>query len=289
MNRRAGETRGRQRGRSALGRLLWVGALAGLLACSGSSDDDAPANGAGGGAGTASGGSGGDAGASAAGASGSSATGMVTHSGTVVDFSNLAPIKDGAVAQVTLAPGSEGTTDANGGFAIQVPSGVMYSPTITAPGYIEVSFGAMTLSGDFDQGRYTLSSLQHAVLARKVLGDYDPTKGVILVAIGRLSTCADIEGTTIAVDPPGQAHVRYFRNRMQSAATSAGSGEDPAALVWNVDPDVPISVVLTSPTCAQAKAPVTDGPVTYEGTVTARPGGELSGQLYTSFFRAYLE
>jgi hypothetical protein len=152
-----------------------------------------------------------------------------------------------------------------------------------------VSFGEIQLSGDFDQGTFVLSSIEHSRLARGYFTDYDPTKGVSLVSIGRLAGCADIEGTTISFEPAGIAQVRYFRDYLQTGLTTAGSGEDPAAVAWNLEPGVPITIKLTSPTCRQAPGPVTDGPVTYAATIIAKPGGELSSeQLFLTHGRAYL-
>ena len=77
---------------------------------------------------------------------------------------------------------------------------------------------------------------------------------------------------------------------MQTGSASAGTGEDPVALVLNIEPNVPVTVSLTSPACTQAPAPVKDGTATYSGTITTVPGGELGGgQLYVGYFRAFLQ
>jgi hypothetical protein len=203
----------------------------------------------------------------------------------VVDYDTKQPV-DGVV--VRLAEGSQGTTDATGAFAIEVPANVAYSATITAPDHVIADFGEIRLSGDHDQGTFVLSSLAHSVQAREFMGNYDATKAVLLVSIVALPGCSGIAGSTVAVEPAGAAKVRYFLAGKQSFEPAAFANEEPAAIVWNVEPNVPVSVKVTSPACTQPDGPVAAGSATFSGQITAKAGGDLAGQLYLTYVRAHL-
>lgn len=209
----------------------------------------------------------------------------VIHRGVVVDYDTKQPVEG---TTIKLAGGAQGTTDATGAFAIEVPSNVAYAATITAPDHVVADFGEIRLSGDHDQGTFVLSSLAHSVQAREFMGNYDPMKAVLLVSIAALPGCSSIAGSTVTVEPAGAAKVRYFLDGKQSFESAVFANEEPAAVMWNVEPNVPLSVKVTSPACTQGASPVTAGNATYSDKITAKPGGDLAGQLYLTYVRVHL-
>lgn len=164
------------------------------------------------------------------------------------------------------------------------------TPTFAKDGYIKGSLQELKLSGDYDEKPYFFATLKRASESRNALTDYDPKKGVMQVRLVTTGGCSDISGSTITVTPSAQAKVIYFRNSLFSPEKTVGAGEDPAVLVYNVDPNVPLTVTVTSPKCTQAPFPFTDGNATFTGGMKTVPGGDTSGtELASAFVKVFMK
>ena len=79
------------------------------------------------------------------------------------------------------------------------------------------------------------------------------------------------------IQPAGAAKGTYFAGGLPSkTATVASKDETFSAIFTDVEPGVPIKVVVTSPSCEQVAFPVDYGGVTLTGMQKAEPGDVVS-------------
>ena len=187
---------------------------------------------------------------------------LVTQSGTVVDFQSQQPIVGATVA----AAGETATTDATGTYSFTVQAGVPYTVTASAPGYGTMVQEERSIEADEADGKMNLVSTAQSSLLAEALDGYDANLGVLSVGLFPTGSCASADGATISVSPPGAARVTYWMNGAPSPSqTSVHFDTFPAAIVYNVQPGVPLTLTVTSPTCTQVPFPTVQGPIRYTG------------------------
>jgi hypothetical protein len=213
---------------------------------------------------------------------GGTATGpeYVTQKGIITDFDN-----GKIVAGATITAGDKtATSDATGAYAVQVQKGVAFDMQVTAPNYVKLVEQGTLLTADYDRGKTSIVPADLANILDETLNGYDATLGVLSVAVIPTGSCESEAHTTISVSPAGSAKVKYFLNKLPSnTVNEVQHGEFPSAVIYNVQPDVPVTVTVTSPNCKQAPFPVVMNGITYEAQVQTEPG------QVTAFQRLFLQ
>lgn len=200
--------------------------------------------------------------------------GLIEIGGRLLDGQNRAAVGGATVSWA----GKTGQSTSTGDFAVRVAPNLTTSPSITASGYYQFNFQELTISGPSNFGPLFMISQSTASLLQSVLiPDYDATKGVLAVLVSAQGTCSSTGGTTIAVSPAGGAKVLYFSGGLPSTSQlSVSAQEEPSALLYNVEPNVALTLTLTSPTCTQVAFPVTESTVTYTGAIKTAPGDQFT-------------
>ncbi len=180
-------------------------------------------------------------------------------------------------ATVTIA-GKTATTNASGDYEIIVPRNAPYQMTVSAPEYFKLLEQEMIVKKEtLDRGTTTLLPTATATFLAGFLPGRKAEKGIVVVKVNPQPPCTSEEGSTVAIDPPGEAKVVYFGGALpESSRTTVKAGTTFSAAIYDVDVGVPLKVAVTSPDCAQVPFPIEVGDVTYTGFQTAEPGDALS-------------
>ena len=191
-----------------------------------------------------------------------------------------------ATAVETVVPGAtitvgdkSVTSDETGGYTIEVPEGAPYQMRVSAPSYYTLVEQEWTVRGPspFDRGQTQLLATTLANILTAGLTDRDMAKGLLVVKVTPLAPCDSEEGSTVTLDPPGDAKVQYFDGQFPSPdKTSIAKGTAFSAVFYNVEPGVPLTVRVDSPRCEALAFPVEQGGVAYGGTQKVEPGEALS-------------
>ena len=170
------------------------------------------------------------------------------------------------------------TTNASGDYELIVPRNAPYRMAVSAEGYYKLIEQEVILEKDvLNQG---FTNLLPSVSANLVAGFFpgrSADKGLVVVKVSAEAPCASEEGSTITIDPPGDAKRIYFAGSLpdsQQAAVKAGSTF--SAAFYNVEVGVPLKLRVESPRCKELAFPVDVGDVTYTGGLTAEAGEALS-------------
>lgn len=203
-----------------------------------------------------------------------------TQTGRVID----AVGKDGVMAAVVTIGDKSVTTKDDGTYAIGITKDVPTRMSITAPDHYKLNEQEWIVRSDlFARADTSLLSNSTAGLLATFLPARDPAKGILAVRIYPLAPCTSEAGATIAIEPAGAAQVTYFAGGLPSkTATVTSKGETFAAIFTNVDPGVPIKVVVSSPTCEQLAFPIDYDGVTLTGVQKVETGDVVS------FIRVFL-
>ena len=206
---------------------------------------------------------------------------MLKQHGTIIDFGSQKPV---AGATVT-ANDSTTTTDAKGNFDLPIPANEAFEMNVTAPSYVKLVQQQTTLTGDYDSGNISLVPMSLEGLLQDTLSGYDATLGVLSISVLPTGGCQSEAGATIDFSPKGAGQLRYVANGLPTAtATAVSAGQLPSAVIYNLQPNVPITVTVTSPTCTQSAFPVaTPQGITYFASVATEPGN------VTAFQRLFLQ
>lgn len=197
-----------------------------------------------------------------------------------------AQTEDEAVPNATITIGaSSTTTNVKGEFALLVPRNTPYRMTVAAEGYFKlIEQEQLVKTESLEQGDTSLLRTETANLLAGMLPGRDASKGIVVVKVAPKGNCLTEDGATLTLDPPGNAQLVYFGDLVPDASrTSVKGGTAFSALFYNVDVDVPLSVSVTSPPCAQVPFPVDVDEVTYTGSATAEAGDALT------YVRLYLD
>jgi len=235
-------------------RTLLLTLLVATISCSSKSNNNPPPSD--GGAGEDTGGGGDDDAASGA---------RVTDQGKVEDFDT----KRG-LAGVTVTEGDVSTTtDKDGVWTLKPLANTAVTLTFAAKDHTTLTYPEVLISGDTQ--RETVSALSTATLqfVGSTLAGWNKDLGVLFIGLKTLSSCADQSGATITVDAPAGSTTYYIKNGIpNSSLTSVQANEDPSIAVYNVQPNTPIQITLSHPTCKVTDFPYTDGTLTYTGKIT---------------------
>jgi hypothetical protein len=185
---------------------------------------------------------------------------------------------DGVPGATVTAGGKSVTTNATGDYEIIVPRNTPYQMTVSAPEYFKLLEQEMILKKEsLARGNTTLLPTATANLLAGLLTGRKAEKGLVVVKVNPLPPCASEEGSTLTIDPPGEAKLTYFNGSLpQTSLTAVKAGSTFSAAFYNVEVGVPLKINVTSPECAQAAFPIEVGDVTYTGALSAEPGEALA-------------
>lgn len=239
-------------------------AIAAAVACSSSSDGAAPLT-----PGVEAGGD-----AAQAEAATDAAPAGPTQKGRIID----AVGKDGVLGATVTVGGKSVTTNDDGTYAIAITKDVPTTMSVTAPDHYKLNEQEWIVKSDlFDRADTSLLSTSTAGLLASFLPARDPAKGLVAVRIYPLPPCDSEAGATIAIAPAGVAQVTYFAGGLPSkTATVTSMGESFSGILTNVEPGVPITIVVHSPSCEQVAFPIDYGGVTLTGVQKAETGDVVS-------------
>ena len=188
-----------------------------------------------------------------------------------------------AGATVTIA-GKSVVTGVNGDYEILVPRNVPYRVAVTADGFYKLLEQEWIVrEATHVRGDTNLLKTETANLLAELLPGRKAEKGIVVVKVHPLPPCETEDGSTLTIDPPGEALVRYFSGPIPSGEqASVQGGTDLSAAFYNVDVGVPLTVAVHSAKCQQAPFPLDLGEVTYTRKVITEPGEAFA------YFRAFL-
>jgi hypothetical protein len=197
-----------------------------------------------------------------------------TQKGRIID----AVGKTGVVGAVVSIGGKSITTNDDGSYAISITKDVPTSMAVTEPDHFKLNEQEWIVKSDlFDRGDTSLLSTSTAGLLASFLPTRDPTKGLLAVRIYPLPPCVSEAGSTLAIEPAGAAKLTYFAGGLPSKTAKATSKDESfSGIFTDVEPGVPIKVIVTSPICEQVAFPVDYGGVTLTGVQKAEPGDVVS-------------
>jgi hypothetical protein len=197
-----------------------------------------------------------------------------TQTGRIID----AVGKDGVMGATVTISGKSVTTNDDGTYAIGITKDVPSSMSVTAPDHFKLNEQEWIVKTDlFARGDTSLLSNATANLLASLLPMREPAKGLLAVRIYTMPPCVSEAGSTLAIEPAGTAQVTYFAGGLPSkTATVTSKDESFSGVFTNVDPGVPIKVIVDSPICEQLAFPVEYGGVTLTGLQKAEPGDVVS-------------
>ncbi len=181
-------------------------------------------------------------------------------------------------ATITIA-GRTATSNAAGEYEIIVPRNTPYQMTVTAPEYWKlVEQEWMAKKETLVRGDTTMLPNGLAKLLTGVLPARKAEKGVLLIRVNPLPPCTTEDGSTVTIDPPGEALHRYFdKSGLPSDARDAVEGGQTLSVAfYNVEVGVPITVKVNSPLCEQLPFPIDIDGITYTGLQKTEPGDVIS-------------
>lgn len=209
-------------------------------------------------------------------------TNEVKQTGKIVRAQATSEMVEGAT--ITVA-GKTAITNASGAYEIAVPKDQPVQMTVTAPDYFKLIEQEWILKTDLDRGETQLLKTGTANLLAGVLNPpRDPSKGLLVVSVRVQPPCASEEGTTLTIDPPGQAQLSYVGKSglPDSTLSSVQKGAAFSAIFYDVEPGVNVRVTANSPSCEQVAFPLEADGVTLTGNQKTEAGESLS------FLRVYL-
>lgn len=197
-----------------------------------------------------------------------------TQKGRIID----AVGKTGVMGAIVSIGGKSITTNDDGTYAIDITKDVPTSMAVTEPDHFKLNEQEWIVKSDlFDRGDTSLLSTSTANLLASLLPTRDPAKGLLAVRIYPLPPCVSEAGSTLAIEPAGAAKLTYFAGGLPSKTAKATSKDESfSGIFTDVEPGVPIKVIVTSPICEQVAFPVDYGGVTLTGVQKAEPGDVVS-------------
>lgn len=202
----------------------------------------------------------------------------VTQTGKVLDFVTKQPVAGATIA----AAGQTAISGADGVYSFKVAPGVPFTMSVSGPNRASMFFQERAIDADVDDGAFLSVDEPTAVLLRSTLTGYDEKLGSISTEVIATGGCASNEGATVSISPAGAAKIVYFKNGLPSASqTSVIANELPAAVIYNVQPGVPVTLSVVHPTCKQIPFPMKQGSVEYTGALQVEAGDVTT---YASLF-----
>lgn len=244
-------------------------AAAGFVACS---DDEtktpATGTGDGGASGTDSGGGGGN---------------TAKFSGQMEGYSSKGPV---AEADVTAGSAS-GKTDSKGVFELNVEKNKEFNLKVSKSDFFTLVDQEMKIAADADlpKLRFVDKGVGNVLLGALKA---NAAKGVVSVGLKATSDCetkaGDFpQGAKVTVEGQPDAKVVYYKATPDPSLTEGQKGEDPAAVIFNANPDEPLTIKVEYTKCSQQAWPHTDeNGITYTGKIVPKAPETLS--VYRVFF-----
>lgn len=183
------------------------------------------------------------------------------------------------VPNVTVTiDGKSATTKADGTYEIIVPKNKPYTMSVSGEGYYKLNEQEWILKKDsLARGDTSLLSVDTANLLASFLPGRDKAKGVLVVKVQPVAPCDDEGGSTMTIEPAGEAKIVYFESgRPNVNAKAAEKGASFSAAIYNVEIGVNVKVNVTSPKCQVIPYPFDQSEVTYTGNQKTEPGEVLS-------------
>jgi len=198
---------------------------------------------------------------------------------------------------IVTAGAKTATSDGSGKWSLRLPTGEPFSLVYTADGYATLTAESATLSGDYDNGATPLMGRATAQLLTANIPSFDKTLGMVAINVVAAPSCASEEGATLTVTAgdkktggggAGDPQLVYFVSGLPSpSATGVQKGATPAAIAYNL-PIAEARVTIRHPSCTADVPPVTQGTITYHGTVQVA-AAQPSSSLALSFLRAFVK
>jgi hypothetical protein len=195
---------------------------------------------------------------------------IVGEHGQVVDYFKLTPL-----AGFTVSDGANTTTtDANGNWVLPAPMGTDLAPMVTGPGYSTLHLATARAAGtDVDYGAIPIPDTSSFALELSLLGA-DSSKALVQIIVVPTGACTSVAGGTLTVTSPSDAKVAYFATS-SNLPTAAQFGNTvanrPVAVVYDIDPEKPLTVQMIHPTCKLAASGTAAKGAAYNGETTLLP------------------
>lgn len=186
--------------------------------------------------------------------------------------------KFGVAGATVTVGGKTALTRDDGTYEIVVPRSTPYTMSVAEPAHYKLNEQEWIIKeATFDRKDTSLLSVDIANLLASFLPLRDPAKGLLVVRIYPVPPCDSEQGSTLAIEPAGTSKLTYFSGaRPNKAATSTTKDEAFSGAFSDVDINVPIKVIVTSPSCEAVAFPVDYQGVTYTGVQKTEPGEVLS-------------
>src|SRR5207253_2703625 len=134
----------------------------------------------------------------------------VTQKGQVIELGSTATGVPSAAIEV--GNGTKASGDAKGMYSFQIEPKTPFHLTFSAPDHTTVTEQEWLLNTDFDRKTTSLPDTNTTnQLLSGGLSEIDQTKGVLSVGLFLVNGCSDEGGATIALNPPGNSKISYFR------------------------------------------------------------------------------
>lgn len=197
-----------------------------------------------------------------------------TQTGRIID----AVGKSGVAGATVTIGGKTVTTADDGSYAIGITKGAPTSMSVAAADHFKLNEQEWIVKTDlFERKDTSLLSNSSATLLASLLPARDPAKGLLAVKVYPLPPCVSEQGSTLALRPAGTAKLTYFKGGLPDKTSKVVSKDEAfSGIFTDVDPGVPLEVVVTSPICEQQAFPVDYGGVTLTGAQKAEVGDVVS-------------
>lgn len=219
-------------------------------------------------------------------------TRTVTQKGQIIQLGSTSTGVPSPKVDPTVAGAVTG--DAKGNYTMPVPADTPFDMMISADTYTTVIEQEWKLSGDYDRKTTSLPDSNTTQALLTLLQGIDVTKGVLSVGLVKTGACPDEGGATIALDPPGDSKVEYFKNGFPSSSqtTTVAGQVTPTAILYNLEPGNTFAIKVTHPSCTQQPFPYTppaEPAITYTGNVRVDPANPPGAPApKTSFIRIFI-
>jgi hypothetical protein len=197
-----------------------------------------------------------------------------TQTGRIID----AVGKTGVSGAMVTTSGKGVTTNDDGTYAIGIVKNVPQTMRVTAPDHFGLIEQEWIIKTDlFARGDTSLLSTSTATFLSSLLPARDPAKGLLAVRVYPLPPCVSEASSTLAIEPAGTAKVTYFKGGLPDKTSNVVSKDESfSGIFTDVDPGVPIKVIVNSPICEQQAFPVDYGGVTLTGVQKTEAGDVVS-------------
>jgi hypothetical protein len=197
-----------------------------------------------------------------------------TQTGRIIDAVGKSGI---AGATVTIG-GKSVTTKDDGTYAIGITKGMPTTMSVTEADHFKLNEQEWIVKTDlFARMDTSLLSNSTAMFLSSLLPARDAAKGLLAVRVYPLPPCVSEASSTLTIEPAGSAKLTYFKGGLPDKTSNVVSKDESfSGIFTDVDPGVPIKVIVNSPICEQQAFPVDYGGVTLTGVQKTEAGNVVS-------------